>query len=93
MMLGIDTVGSGRSGTADTRPAGRLGGTGTASPAAAILVRMGFACRAASQRARRVLPRPRKASTAGGPDEPGSLHSAGAQRRTMSSADLRSNSR
>src|SRR5829696_7448426 len=88
MMLGIESVGSGRSGTAETRAAAGFFATGTVFPVAATLVRAGGIRRAASQRARSVLPRPRRARSTGAPDDPATRHSAGAQRRTMSRADL-----
>src|SRR5215207_2595511 len=70
-------------------------GAGIALPTEASLMRRGWGRRcAASQRARRVLATPRTASTLGSAVPATTVrHSAGAQRRTMSRADLRPNSR
>ena len=106
-IVGMRNSGSGRIGTTEARVGDGDGGAGrgrarAAAGAADVTFGRGTAAtrgaagarRAASQRARRVLPMPRTASVAGNADRPTiTRHSAGAHRRTMSSADLRPNSR
>ena len=98
-MSGTRKLGSGRSGTTDTRgpEAGRAAALTLATflPAAATRTGAGFAVLArwaASQRALSVCPMPLTARTESESDGP-PRHSAGAQRRTISSADLRPKSR
>ena len=99
-MSGTRKLGSGRSGTTDTRgpEAGRAAALTLATflPAAATRMGAGFAVPArwaASQRARSVCPMPLHRENRERERRPDARHSAGAQRRTMSSADLRPKSR